>query len=171
MLNSVSYICTTPWLIKWHYYLCLIGSDNQWTSSWWEKFRVLLKRGLQERRHESFSAQLCLSILHRVNLSVECFLTCVQGKWGLFSVEILNMMPDSQSSSDFLADMGRLIGWIWSLVSFFLFLFILFLEIVYFRLDDLIAMNPFAYFCWLDWDSGIILEQIFEIELGLLGVY
>ncbi|KAL7091099.1 hypothetical protein ACP275_12G084100 [Erythranthe tilingii] len=31
------------------------SSDNQWTSSWWLQFRVLLSRGLKERKHESFS--------------------------------------------------------------------------------------------------------------------
>ncbi|KAL2995001.1 hypothetical protein AAZX31_10G194200 [Glycine max] len=38
-------------------------SDNQWTSSWWEQFRVLLKRGLQERRHESFSGLRIFQVL------------------------------------------------------------------------------------------------------------
>ncbi|CAJ1932208.1 unnamed protein product [Sphenostylis stenocarpa] len=33
----------------------LRSSDNQWTTSWWEQFMVLLQRGLKERRHESFS--------------------------------------------------------------------------------------------------------------------
>ncbi|KAM7275845.1 hypothetical protein ACFE04_017711 [Oxalis oulophora] len=32
------------------------NSDKyQWTTTWWEQFRVLLRRGLQERRHESYS--------------------------------------------------------------------------------------------------------------------
>lgn len=31
------------------------GCENQWTSSWWEQFKVLLRRGLQERKHESYS--------------------------------------------------------------------------------------------------------------------
>ncbi|KAJ7954032.1 ABC transporter family protein [Quillaja saponaria] len=31
------------------------SSKNQWTTSWLEQFKVLLKRGLQERRHESYS--------------------------------------------------------------------------------------------------------------------
>ncbi|XP_022969810.1 ABC transporter G family member 21 [Cucurbita maxima] len=31
------------------------GRENQWTTSWWEQFRILLKRGLRERRHESYS--------------------------------------------------------------------------------------------------------------------
>ncbi|KAM0961439.1 hypothetical protein ACFX2J_020633 [Malus domestica] len=29
--------------------------NYQWTTSWWEEFRVLLERGLKERKHESFS--------------------------------------------------------------------------------------------------------------------
>nr|GEY24634.1 ABC transporter G family member 21 [Tanacetum cinerariifolium] len=29
--------------------------DKQWTTSWWMQFEVLLKRGLRERRHESYS--------------------------------------------------------------------------------------------------------------------
>ncbi|KAK6921808.1 ABC transporter-like, ATP-binding domain [Dillenia turbinata] len=31
------------------------GSEGQWTTSWWVQFKVLLRRGLQERKHESFS--------------------------------------------------------------------------------------------------------------------
>lgn len=31
------------------------SSDNQWTNSWWLQFKVLLSRGLKERKHESFS--------------------------------------------------------------------------------------------------------------------
>lgn len=30
-------------------------SDNQWTTSWWLQFKVLLVRGLRERKHESYS--------------------------------------------------------------------------------------------------------------------
>ncbi|KAJ8774623.1 hypothetical protein K2173_017069 [Erythroxylum novogranatense] len=33
----------------------LLSSDNQWTTSWWQQFKVLLRRGLQERKHESYS--------------------------------------------------------------------------------------------------------------------
>ncbi|KAL3631303.1 ABC transporter G member 21 [Castilleja foliolosa] len=29
--------------------------DNQWTNSWWLQFKVLLSRGLKERKHESYS--------------------------------------------------------------------------------------------------------------------
>ncbi|KAJ0430915.1 putative ABC-type maltose transporter [Helianthus annuus] len=29
--------------------------DNRWTTSWWTQFKVLFKRGLRERRHESYS--------------------------------------------------------------------------------------------------------------------
>lgn len=28
---------------------------SQWTTTWWEQFKVLLERGIKERRHESFS--------------------------------------------------------------------------------------------------------------------
>ncbi|KAJ1403143.1 P-loop containing nucleoside triphosphate hydrolase [Sesbania bispinosa] len=38
-------------------------SDNRWATSWWEQFRVLLKRGLQERRHESFSGLRIFQVL------------------------------------------------------------------------------------------------------------
>lgn len=31
------------------------STENQWTTTWWEQFKVLLKRGLKERRHESYS--------------------------------------------------------------------------------------------------------------------
>ncbi|KAI3818338.1 hypothetical protein L1987_12143 [Smallanthus sonchifolius] len=29
--------------------------DSRWTTSWWTQFKVLFKRGLRERRHESYS--------------------------------------------------------------------------------------------------------------------
>ncbi|KAK9051138.1 hypothetical protein SSX86_027764 [Deinandra increscens subsp. villosa] len=32
-----------------------IRCDNLWTTSWWTQFKVLFKRGLRERRHESYS--------------------------------------------------------------------------------------------------------------------
>ncbi|KAL3510878.1 hypothetical protein ACH5RR_030279 [Cinchona calisaya] len=31
------------------------SSENQWTTTWWLQFKVLLSRGLKERKHESFS--------------------------------------------------------------------------------------------------------------------
>ncbi|KAJ6689718.1 hypothetical protein OIU85_006071 [Salix viminalis] len=31
------------------------SSEVQWTTSWWKQFKVLLRRGLQERKHESYS--------------------------------------------------------------------------------------------------------------------
>lgn len=31
------------------------SSDNQWATSWWLQFKVLLTRGLRERKHESYS--------------------------------------------------------------------------------------------------------------------
>ncbi|KAL7001285.1 ABC transporter G member 21 [Sarracenia purpurea var. burkii] len=33
----------------------MAGSENQWSSSWWMQFKVLLRRGLKERKHESYS--------------------------------------------------------------------------------------------------------------------
>ncbi|PON79412.1 ABC transporter-like [Parasponia andersonii] len=30
-------------------------SENQWLTSWWKQFMVLLRRGLKERKHESYS--------------------------------------------------------------------------------------------------------------------
>ncbi|CAL0299728.1 unnamed protein product [Lupinus luteus] len=39
------------------------SSDNQWSTSWWEQFKVLLKRGLKERRHESFSGLKIFQVL------------------------------------------------------------------------------------------------------------
>ncbi|KAJ9140664.1 hypothetical protein P3X46_031283 [Hevea brasiliensis] len=35
--------------------LSLRNSEDQWTTTWWQQFRVVLRRGLQERKHESFS--------------------------------------------------------------------------------------------------------------------
>ncbi|XP_077244039.1 ABC transporter G family member 21-like [Tasmannia lanceolata] len=31
------------------------SSEKEWSTSWWDQFNVLLKRGLKERRHESYS--------------------------------------------------------------------------------------------------------------------
>ncbi|OVA10192.1 ABC transporter-like [Macleaya cordata] len=31
------------------------SSEKQWTTTWWEQFKVLLQRGLKERKHESYS--------------------------------------------------------------------------------------------------------------------
>ncbi|KAL5553536.1 hypothetical protein UlMin_040937 [Ulmus minor] len=31
------------------------GGENEWMTSWWEQFKVLLTRGLKERKHESYS--------------------------------------------------------------------------------------------------------------------
>ncbi|XP_028768621.1 ABC transporter G family member 21 isoform X2 [Neltuma alba] len=39
------------------------SSENKWNTSWWEQFRVLLKRGLQERRHESYSGLKIFQVL------------------------------------------------------------------------------------------------------------
>ncbi|GKV39340.1 hypothetical protein SLEP1_g47122 [Rubroshorea leprosula] len=41
--------------------------DAQWTTTWWEQFKVLLRRGLQERKHESYS---CLRIFQVMSVSV-----------------------------------------------------------------------------------------------------
>ncbi|XP_059446029.1 ABC transporter G family member 21 [Corylus avellana] len=32
-----------------------INCENQWSTTWWDQFMVLLRRGLQERKHESYS--------------------------------------------------------------------------------------------------------------------
>ncbi|XP_031498558.1 ABC transporter G family member 21-like isoform X2 [Nymphaea colorata] len=45
------------------------GTEKQWSTSWWEQFRVLLTRSLKERRHESFSG---LKILQVVSVSILC---------------------------------------------------------------------------------------------------
>ncbi|CAA2967144.1 ABC transporter G family member 21-like [Olea europaea var. sylvestris] len=39
------------------------SSENQWTNSWWLQFKVLLSRGLKERRHESFSGLRIFQVL------------------------------------------------------------------------------------------------------------
>ncbi|XP_075659522.1 ABC transporter G family member 21 [Castanea sativa] len=43
------------------------SSENQWTTSWWEQFKVLLRRGLKERKHESYSG---LRIFQVMSVSV-----------------------------------------------------------------------------------------------------
>ncbi|TKY69426.1 ABC transporter G family member 21 [Spatholobus suberectus] len=39
------------------------SSENQWTTSWWEQFMVLLIRGLKERRYESYSGLRIFQVL------------------------------------------------------------------------------------------------------------
>ncbi|XP_059648636.1 ABC transporter G family member 21 [Cornus florida] len=41
--------------------------ENQWTTSWWMQFKVLLERGLKERKHESYS---CLRIFQVMSVSI-----------------------------------------------------------------------------------------------------
>ncbi|GMI99959.1 ATP-binding cassette G21 [Hibiscus trionum] len=41
--------------------------EVQWNSSWWEQFKVLLRRGVQERKHESYSG---LRIFQVMSVSV-----------------------------------------------------------------------------------------------------
>ncbi|KAJ4710606.1 ABC transporter family protein [Melia azedarach] len=36
---------------------------NQWATSWWEQFKVLLRRGLRERKHESYSGLRIFQVL------------------------------------------------------------------------------------------------------------
>ncbi|XP_039037223.1 ABC transporter G family member 21 [Hibiscus syriacus] len=43
------------------------SSEVEWNSSWWEQFKVLLTRGVQERKHESFSG---LRIFQVMSVSV-----------------------------------------------------------------------------------------------------
>lgn len=43
--------------------------DNQWTTSWWMQFRVLLKRGLKERKHESYSGLRIFQVMSVALLS------------------------------------------------------------------------------------------------------
>ncbi|BAT98899.1 hypothetical protein LR48_Vigan06g159700 [Vigna angularis] len=40
-----------------------LSPENQWTTSWWEQSMVLLKRGLKERRHESYSRLRIFQVL------------------------------------------------------------------------------------------------------------
>lgn len=44
----------------------LSGRDDQWTTSWWLQFKVLLGRGLKERKHEAYS---CLRIFQVMSVS------------------------------------------------------------------------------------------------------
>lgn len=38
-------------------------ATSQWTTTWWEQFRILLERGLKERKHEAFSSMKIIEIL------------------------------------------------------------------------------------------------------------
>ncbi|XP_047171509.1 ABC transporter G family member 21-like [Vigna umbellata] len=40
-----------------------LSPENQWTTGWWEQSMVLLKRGLKERRHESYSRLRIFQVL------------------------------------------------------------------------------------------------------------
>ncbi|XP_044488294.1 ABC transporter G family member 21 [Mangifera indica] len=42
---------------------------NQWTTTWWEQFKVLLRRSLQERRHESYSGLRIFQVMSVAILS------------------------------------------------------------------------------------------------------
>ncbi|XP_052187863.1 ABC transporter G family member 21 [Diospyros lotus] len=39
------------------------SSENQWSTSWWMQFKVLLRRGLKERKHESYSGLRIFQVL------------------------------------------------------------------------------------------------------------
>eukprot|EP01018_Ginkgo_biloba_P007745 Gb_26434 [translate_table: standard] len=44
-------------------------NKNEWTTSWWEQFSVLLKRGLKERRYESFGGLRIFQVVSVAMLS------------------------------------------------------------------------------------------------------
>ncbi|XWS64378.1 hypothetical protein CRYUN_Cryun06bG0181100 [Craigia yunnanensis] len=37
--------------------------EVQWNASWWEQFKVLMRRGLEERKHESYSGQRIFQVM------------------------------------------------------------------------------------------------------------
>ncbi|CAO2830066.1 unnamed protein product [Amaranthus hypochondriacus] len=39
------------------------SEENEWSTSWWEQFKILLQRGLKERRHESYSGLRIFQVL------------------------------------------------------------------------------------------------------------
>ncbi|KAH7516609.1 ABC transporter G family member 21 [Ziziphus jujuba] len=39
------------------------GSEKEWMTGWWEQFKVLLTRGLKERKHESYSGLKIFQVL------------------------------------------------------------------------------------------------------------
>lgn len=45
------------------------GSENEWITSWWEQFKVLLSRGLKERKHESYSGLRIFQVMSVAILS------------------------------------------------------------------------------------------------------
>lgn len=45
------------------YYVNYADCGNQWATSWWEQFKVLLRRGLRERKHESYSGLRIFQVL------------------------------------------------------------------------------------------------------------
>ncbi|XP_076921449.1 ABC transporter G family member 21-like [Bidens hawaiensis] len=44
-------------------------SDSRWTTSWWTQFKVLFKRGLRERKHESYSGLRIFQVMSVAILS------------------------------------------------------------------------------------------------------
>lgn len=42
---------------------CFVGGDKEWMTIWWEQFDVLLRRGLKERKHESYSGLKIFQVL------------------------------------------------------------------------------------------------------------
>ncbi|KAK1556234.1 hypothetical protein Q3G72_001069 [Acer saccharum] len=46
-----------------NHYDHIVTGNNKWSTTWWQEFSVLLKRGLKARRHESFSRLKILQVL------------------------------------------------------------------------------------------------------------
>ncbi|CAK9149070.1 unnamed protein product [Ilex paraguariensis] len=63
------------------------GCENQWTTSWWLQFKVLLRRGLNERRHESYSGLRIFQVMSVSFLSGllwwHCHINHIQDQVGL----------------------------------------------------------------------------------------
>lgn len=58
------FVCST-----WHnlmlkfLHIFFVGSEKEWMTGWWEQFKVLLTRGLKERKHESYSGLKIFQVL------------------------------------------------------------------------------------------------------------
>lgn len=66
--------------------------DNQWTTSWWVQFKVLLSRGLRERKHESYSG---LRIFQVMSVSILSGLMWWHSNTSHIQDQVLTMTPPS----------------------------------------------------------------------------
>ncbi|CAH1416844.1 unnamed protein product [Lactuca virosa] len=76
--------------------------DNRWTTSWWTQFKVLFKRGLRERKHESYSglrifpSDVCLNLIGSFMVALRYITLARSGGTSLLLFNILGLLPSIQ---------------------------------------------------------------------------